>query len=246
MLTMRFDWRLRSGIASPANTCALLVFLGLFAFLVDYTGVFGVANVKPQAPEHTRAYVTACLALAMFLWACFAIALFGIRQQGTITSRQLISARWNSWRTVARDLAIATATLLAMGTIGSLSNVLLGPFQRDIAAFRTLVSPQNSLEALAFLASAFTAGFVEEFVFRGYLQRQFQALFGNTMLAATAQVLVFTAGHYYQGWARLIPVLLIGFVLTAIALWRKSLAPGMIAHGLGDGLVAFSYFAKHL
>jgi hypothetical protein len=28
--------------------------------------------------------------------------------------------------------------------------------------------------------------------------------------------------------------------------WRKSLIPGMIAHGLGDGLVAFLFFAKHL
>jgi len=35
-------------------------------------------------------------------------------------------------------------------------------------------------------------------------------------------------------------------LLTLVALWRKTLVPGMIAHALGDGLVAFSYFAKHL
>lgn len=111
---------------------------------------------------------------------------------------------------------------------------------------RAIANPQNTWEALAFLASAITAGFVEEFVFRGYLQRQFQALFGNTTVAIVLQVLVFTLGHIYQGWARLIPVFLIGLVLTAVALWRKSLAPGMIAHALGDGLVTFLYFARNL
>ncbi|MDQ6707851.1 MAG: hypothetical protein M3Z85_17980, partial [Acidobacteriota bacterium] len=40
-------------------------------------------------------------------------------------------------------------------------------------------------------------------------------------------------------------VLMIGGVLTVVALWRKSLVPGMIAHGLGDSLVAFSFFFKH-
>jgi membrane protease YdiL (CAAX protease family) len=109
-----------------------------------------------------------------------------------------------------------------------------------------MVSPQNSLEALAFLAAALTAGFVEEFVFRGYIQRQCQALLGNTILAFALQVIIFTLGHVYQGWTRLVPVLLIGGVLTVVALWRRSLLPGMIAHGLGDGLVSLSFFAKHL
>lgn len=93
---------------------------------------------------------------------------------------------------------------------------------------------------------ALSAGFVEEFVFRGYLQRQFQGLYGNTVVGSVLQVMVFSLGHYYQGWIRLVPVVLIGTLLTIVALWRKSLVPGMIAHGLGDGLVSFSFFLKHL
>ena len=60
------------------------------------------------------------------------------------------------------------------------------------------------------------------------------------------QVIIFTQGHFYQGWIRRVPVFLIGVVVTIVALWRKSLIPGMIAHGFGDGLVAFLFFAKHL
>jgi membrane protease YdiL (CAAX protease family) len=65
-------------------------------------------------------------------------------------------------------------------------------------------------------------------------------------LAAFLQIAIFTQGHFYQGWLRLVPVMLIGLVLTITALWRKSLVPGMIAHGLGDGLVSFMFFFKHL
>ena len=35
-------------------------------------------------------------------------------------------------------------------------------------------------------------------------------------------------------------------LLTVVALWGKSLVPGMIAHSLEDSLVAFLFFAKHL
>jgi len=179
------------------------------------------------------------------LWICFAIALVGIRRKGRITWRELVGAGWNRWQVVLRDLGIACATLFAMMVIGNLGNALLGPLQRDSVAFRSMVA-QNSAEAWAFLAAALTAGFVEEFIFRGYIQRQSQALLANLPLAAALQVLIFTVGHIYQGWLRLLPVLLIGTLLTAVALWRRSLLPGMVAHGLGDGLVAFSFFAKHL
>ena len=85
---------------------------------------------------------------------------------------------------------------------------------------------------------------VEEFVFRGYIQRQCQALCGNTVGASILQWTIFTQGHLYQGWLRLVPVLLIAIVLTTVALWRKSLVPGMVAHGVGDGLVALIFFFK--
>jgi membrane protease YdiL (CAAX protease family) len=69
----------------------------------------------------------------------------------------------------------------------------------------------------------------------------------DTMILASAlQVILFIQGHFYQDWIRLVPVLLLGILLTAAALWRRSLVPGMIAHGFGDGLVVFPFFAKHL
>ena len=239
------DWRLRHGIASPTNFAVLLASLLTFPLVLRWTGVLSVADVAPQSPQHTRAFLKLCFVLTTFLWICFGIAFVGIRRRGRITWQEVVRAQWKSWQAIIRDLGIALGALLTMAVIGNLSNALLGPLQRDSAAFRLMVA-KNAIEALAFLVAALTAGFVEEFVFRGYIQRQCQALCENTILASALQVLIFTQGHFYQGWIRLVPVLLIGVVLTIVALWRKSLIPGMIAHGFGDSLVAFQFFAKHL
>ena len=239
------DWRLNHGIASLTNIAFLLAVLLCFPLVLRWTGALSVADINPQSPQHTPAFLKFCFVLATFLWVCFAIALVGIRRSGRITVRELVGVRWSRWQTVIGDLGIALATLVTMALIGNLSNAFLGPFQHDSAALRSMVA-QNSVEALAFLALALSAGFVEEFVFRGYIQRQCKALCGSTVVASILQLIIFTQGHLYQGWIRLVPVFLIGIVVTIVALWRKSLVPGMIAHGLGDGLVTFIFFFKHL
>jgi uncharacterized protein len=244
-MSVHMDWRLRGGIASPANFALLLAVLITFPLVLQWTGALSVAEINPQSPQHTRAFLKFCFVLAAFLWVVFAIALAGIRRRGRITWRELLGAKWSRWQTVAGDLGIALATLVAMAAIGNLSNAVLGPLQHDSAAFHSMVA-QNTVEALSFLTLALTAGFVEEFVFRGYIQRQCQALCGSTVVASILQLIIFTQGHLYQGWTRLAPVLLIGIVVTIVALWRRSLIPGMIAHGFGDGLVAFIFFLKHL
>ena len=244
-MNVNADWRLRSGIASLTNFAVLLAALLTFPLVLRWMGALFVADIEPQSPQHTRAFLKFCFVLTAFLWICFAIALVGIRRSGRITWQEVVGAQWKSWQAVIRDLGIALAALLTMAVIGNLSNSVLGPYQHDSAAFHSMVA-QNTIEALAFLVAALTAGFVEEFVFRGYIQRQCQALCGCTILASALQVIIFTQGHFYQGWIRLVPVLLIGALLTIVALWRRSLIPGMIAHGLGDGLVAFLFFVKHL
>jgi len=244
-MRVHIDWRLRNGIASPTNFAVILAALLIFPLVLRWTGALSVADIEPQSPLHTRAFLKFCFVLTTFLWICFAIAFVGIRRVERITWQEVVGAKWKSWQAIIRDLGIALGALLTMAVIGNLSNAVLGPLQRDSAAFHWMVA-QNTIEALGFLVAALTAGFVEEFVFRGYIQRQCQALCGSTILASALQVLIFTQGHFYQGWIRLVPVLLIGVVLTIVALWRKSLIPGMIAHGFGDGLVAFLFFAKHL
>ena len=88
---------------------------------------------------------------------------------------------------------------------------------------------------------AATAGFCEELTFRGYLTRQFNAWTGSRVFAVVLQGVAFGLAHgYYQ---RVMLVIMVqGWLLGLFAYWRKSLRPGMLAHGLQDaigGLVAF-------
>jgi membrane protease YdiL (CAAX protease family) len=244
-MSVHVDWQVRDGIASRTNFAVLLAILLTFPLVLRWTGALSVAHIDPQSPQHTHAFLKFSFVLIAFLWIAFVTAFVGIRRKGRITWQEVVGAKWTNWRAIIRDLGIALAVLFTMAAIGNLSNGLLGPLQRDSAAFHWMVA-QNTFEALAFLGAALSAGFVEEFVFRGYIQRQCQALCGSTICASALQVVIFTQGHFYQGWIRLVPVLLIGALLTFVALWQKSLIPGMIAHGFGDGLVAFLFFAKHL
>jgi membrane protease YdiL (CAAX protease family) len=239
---MRFDWRLRDGVASPANFALLFAVLLIFPLILRWTGALTIAD--PQSPGHTPTFLRFCIVLTVFLWTIFLISLAGIRRRGTIPWRQIIGTEWRGPITIALHLGVAVLVFGVMVLIGNISNTVLGPFQHDSRAFHAMVA-QTPVEALAFLVLALSAGIVEEFVFRGYIQRQFQTLFGNTALASVAQIAIFTYGHLYQGWLRLIPVVLIALVLTLTALWRRSLIPGMIAHGCGDALVSVMFFLKH-
>jgi membrane protease YdiL (CAAX protease family) len=242
---MRFDFRLRNGVASPGNFALLLLFLLSFPLILRLSGALTIADVSPQGPDHARAFLRFCVVATGFLWTIFIIALAGIRNRGSITWRQLIGTELRGPKAITVHITVAVLVFVVMALIGNASAALLGPLQHDSRAFQSMVA-QTPIEAFAFLVLALSAGFVEEFVFRGYIQMQCHALFGNMAFASLVQIAIFTSGHLYQGWLRLVPVMLIGLVLTMTALWRKSLMPGMAAHGIGDGLVSFTYFFKHL
>jgi uncharacterized protein len=101
--------------------------------------------------------------------------------------------------------------------------------------------PQGILESLAWLPLALSAGFCEELAFRGYLQKQFQAITGSAGWAILIQALVFGMGHLYEGVAQVARIVLFGVLFGLLALWRKNLRPGMIAHAWSDifGVIIF-------
>ena len=79
-----------------------------------------------------------------------------------------------------------------------------------------------------------TAGFCEEFIFRGYFQRQFLALTGRVELAVVLQAIVFGMAHTYQGMKGVITITIYGAMFGILAVVRKSLRPGMMQHASQD------------
>jgi CAAX protease family protein len=101
--------------------------------------------------------------------------------------------------------------------------------------------PQNGLELGLWIALSATAGFCEEIMFRGYLQKQFQALTRSTAAAVVLQALVFGVAHAYQGGRRIILIAVYGALFGVLAVWRKSLRPGMFGHMMQDSFSGLAF-----
>jgi uncharacterized protein len=78
------------------------------------------------------------------------------------------------------------------------------------------------------------AGVVEELFYRGYAIERLQLLGLNRYVAAVIPLLIFGFAHGTNGWGNVVVALALGFVLTAIYLWRRDLVANMIGHFMVD------------
>jgi membrane protease YdiL (CAAX protease family) len=56
----------------------------------------------------------------------------------------------------------------------------------------------------------------------------------NSAAAVILQAILFGISHGYQGFRAIIMIILFGFLFGILALWHKSLRPGMILHAWSD------------
>jgi membrane protease YdiL (CAAX protease family) len=147
--------------------------------------------------------------------------------------REVIGGKWNRLSDFLIDFATAIIfAIVVTSVIGTLSYLV--HFNGTEAAKPLL--PQSIPELVFFTALAVTAGFCEEFVFRGYFMRQFLALTKTPWLAVVLQAVLFGSAHFYQGWRGVFVISVYGALFGILALWRKSLRPGMIQHMGQDSL----------
>lgn len=92
-----------------------------------------------------------------------------------------------------------------------------------------------------------TAGFIEEFLWRGYLINRLVDLFGKKtilfwIISLVCSSIIFGLGHANQGLMGIVKISLIGLVLgTAFLAVRRNLWPLVIAHIIMD-VVSFTQF----
>ena len=158
----------------------------------------------------------------------------GVRKRG-VRLRELVGGRWSTPTDVLKDLALG-AGLWALW-LGIQSLHLFG--NAPNAAQGLL--PKGVLESLVWVPVALSAGFCEELAFRGYLQKQFQAIAGSAIIAVLVQAIIFGVGHLYEGPAAVARIFLFGILYGLLAHWRSSLRPGMMAHAWSDiyGVIIF-------
>ena len=216
----------RNTAVAPAwHTIAILVILFGFALNAARSG-----GLTPVGGGHSR--ITNYVAVIVLEWALVLFVRAGIKRRG-LSLRDLIGGDWSRVSFVLRDTAIAIGFLIASAiVVQAVGHVLkVAP----TSGLRSAI-PQTTSEVIVFLFTAFTAGFCEELLFRGYLQRQFAALTRNAVAAVVLQGVSFGVVHGYQGWKYMIVITVFGILFGLLAIWRRSLRPGMVAHFLQDGV----------
>lgn len=191
-----------------------------------------IAGMDPKIAKYLTTLVAEWL-MVLFVW-------WGARRRGT-TLRELIGGRWQRVSDIIRDIGLALGLFIVANAVyGSLAHA----FHVDPGKQLTAILPRTSAETAVYLMLALTAGFCEELIFRGYFFRQFAAWTGSLTAGLVLQAILFGLGHGYQGTRLMVIVTVYGVLFGALALWRKSLRPGMIAHGFQDAIVVFLVRAK--
>lgn len=124
------------------------------------------------------------------------------------------------------------------------------PAQQHLVHTLTALAPSTGLEMLAWACMCVMAGFIEEMVFRGYFQRQFSAWGRGAIWAGVVgSAIMFGASHGYQGIRNMVLLTIFGALFSGLAVVRRNLRVGMMAHAWHDFfvglLIAFAH-AKHL
>jgi membrane protease YdiL (CAAX protease family) len=154
----------------------------------------------------------------------------GLRRTGTKVS-EIIGGRWASAKDVSVDVGLAIGLWAIWKLVEMGWDRWLGP--SHATSIQTFL-PQRALEILLWIGVSISAGICEEFVFRGYFQKQFEMFTHTRWIALAMQAVLFGISHGYQGIEACAQIATFGALYGLLALWRKSLRPGMIAHAGSD------------
>ncbi len=236
----------KRGIAPVWHT---VVFIAIFAGL-SIGGTKRTADVVNSGQSHWSLYVeTIAMQWVLLLYVAWGLWLRGRKL------RDVIGGRWDTARAFFLDVAIAigffvvnlAVRAIVLGTLLALNKGVRNLATQGVKNVAKAIGPQTRWELLLFMAVAVTAAICEEVMFRGYLQQQLASWTRNTSVGVILSAVVFCVGHAYQGWFLAVQVGILGLMLGILAAWRKSLRPGMLAHGMQDVISGtLSFFAKSL
>ena len=216
-------------IAPIAHTIALVL---LFLVMAAGGAIFqqraaAHATTLPAPSRPTTLY----LSLIAMEWGLVVyVVRGGLRRTGT-SLRDVVGGRWSRPRDVVRDVVVALAAWGVWTLFSWIASHAAGP--EHAASMRSLL-PRHPIDLALWVALSLSAGFAEELVFRGYLFTQFRALTRSTALALIMQSVLFGVSHGYQGVRACVTISVYGLFFGALALMKRSLRPGMIAHAWTD------------
>jgi membrane protease YdiL (CAAX protease family) len=215
--------------------------LGLFAAVLGLSFAGAQRIAASASRPHGRLILYAGTIIVD--WVIVGYIWMGVKRRG-VRLRDLTGGKWRSGEDFVLDVFIAVCFWIVSSLILAATKLAVGLATLDPAKTLGQVSelkktlgfivPQGPLEVAGYVALTVTAGFCEELLYRGYFQQQFRAWTKNVTLAIVAQGVLFGASHGYQGWRFMSLIALYGCLFGIMAVWRKSLRPGMMAHAWQD------------
>jgi uncharacterized protein len=204
----------------------LIVLMSMLGF--SLLGAHGLPGIN----AHGR--IGGYIRIILLEWLTVGFIWWGLNRR-VVQISELVGGRWASAREFFRDFAIGIGFILICGfaMVNGIGYLLKAAPNASLLN----MLPRSGGEIFVYLLLSMTAGFCEELIFRGYLRRQFSALTGSAVAGIVLQGIVFGAAHGYQGWKFMLIIAVYGTMFGFLARWRRSLRPGMLAHGLQDGAV---------
>lgn len=221
------DPRSTQSVAPAWHTAIVLAYLGLFTWL-------SAGSVPEEGLPPGMSRVLLYVPVLLFQWILFGLCWWGLRLGG-VSVRGILANRWRGPVGFARTVAVAAVFWVATFLLIANGMDLLGFHEPEkIKQIATLLLPRAPLEYVVWVMVALTAGFVEEVVFRGYLQRQFTAWCRNHVAGIVLSAALFAAGHLYQGVGAASTIAVIGLAFGVLAYLTRTLVPGVYAHAWAD------------
>ncbi len=215
-------------IASYVHTAVVILLIAV---------VGAVSAMGAKQFQTVRGPIITYVPSLIWLWLLFGLVVLGIKLRGGNVG-EVIGGTWHGLDDALMDVVTAAvfwiiALIVLAGMAWALSHIQRINVQDATRELRGL-APHGALGIAIWILLSLSAGFVEEFVFRGYLQRQFSALAGSAIAGVLLSAAIFSVGHLYQGVAKAVIIGVYGALFGALAVMRKSLRPGMFAHAWHD------------
>ena len=222
----------RTAVATVRHTVILLLFLFFIAVREIVQGtVARWPTTLTSSHERIMFYLKVIvlqLALSVYVW-------IGLRRSGN-SMWNIVDASPLSWRRWLRYFVIGAAGWLVYSVVGAPLSKLFVPVPEDLRGLQAML-PHSPVERALWAAFAVCVGICEELIYRGYLLQQFRSWTRSSAAAVVLQALCYSLVHLALPPQMLVGVLLLGTLLGGIAVWQRSLLPGMILH-VGVGLAA--------
>jgi membrane protease YdiL (CAAX protease family) len=220
-----------------------LLYVALFAVAMPLYSqlVFWPAFHRKSQADPARSRQRLWVGTLLESWALVAVGalIWHFHDRSWVSFGFAMPAGWRLWMSIGLTLLLIAYLMLSAASVATNPNTS-ATVREQFGTFSNVL-PHTRNEAILFGAVSWTAGFCEEFLFRGYFIWVVTPWLG-WWGAAALSLLIFASGHAYQGLNGALRTGVVGALYTLAVAVLESLLPAIILHFLldfGMGIIAW-------